>query len=219
VPHRIPAALVIVTALVAAACSTAAGTLEAGARQEELAPALLTEDEVRSAAEAPPGLESIDPAKAGLSEDPDPRGPCGATVEPLPVLDGAIAVFGQDDIVVVNVVLTETGGLAERLVTATAADLQPGCPAFTKEDTPFDEPQLTELVGSIDVGGLGDQAVAFQSIGLVGDNDPVYGVESLIRVGDALTAIVILSASRLPDGFVADLSAAAAARLLGLTAG
>ena len=123
----------VLIAVLAAACSAESGSLEEGARQEELATALLTEDDVRSAPEAPPDLEEVPPDRANLSEDSDPRGPCGAEVDALPVLDGAIAVFGRDEIVVVNIVLTETGGLAERLITATAHDLVPGCPAFTKD--------------------------------------------------------------------------------------
>jgi hypothetical protein len=199
--------------LLLGACTPDSGTLEEGSRQEELAAALITEEDVRGAANAPAGLESVPPDRANLTQDPDPRGPCGASVEALPVLDGAVAVFGRDDIVIVNIVLTGSGGLAERLVTATIEDLIPGCPAFTKEDTPFDEPQSTELLGEIDLGSIGDQAVAFQSTGTVGDNDPAFGVESLVRIGDDLSAIVILSSDRVDEGFAADLSRAAAARL------
>lgn len=219
VPHRIAVVPVLAALLLVSACSNATGTLQEGARQEELAPALLTEDQVRGASAAPDGLESVAPERANLSDDPDPRGPCGAVVEALPVLDGAVAVFGQDDIVVVNVVLVDTGGLAERLVGATIADLVAGCPAFTKEDTPFDEPQLTELIADIDLGGAGEQSVAFQARGTVGDNDPVYGVEALVRVGDDLTAIVILATEAVPEQFVQDLASAAAERLTAFRSG
>ena len=78
----------------------------------------ITEADVLEAPEAPPGLESLSAPSADLTDDPDPRGPCGAPVDPLPLLDGAIAFFGQDDIVIVNVVLADTGGLAERLAPA-----------------------------------------------------------------------------------------------------
>jgi hypothetical protein len=211
-------ALVAVGALLVAACSPQAGTLDTGARQDELAPALLTEEEVRSAPQAPPDLEAVPPDRANLSEDTDPRGPCGAEVEALPILDGAVAVFGRDDVVVVHIVLADTGGLAERLVDATIADLAPGCAAFTKE-TPFENPQTTELIGEIALGDAGDESVAFQSIGVVGDAEAVYGVQSMVRIGDALSTIVMLSATRLPDEFVAALSRSAAERLAALPAG
>jgi hypothetical protein len=205
--------ILLVLGAVVAGCTPDSGTLEEGARQDELAPALLDEEAVRAAAGAPGGLEEVPPERANLSEDPDPRGPCGAEVDALPILDGALAVFGRDDIVIVNVVLTETDGLADRLVTATAEDLNPGCPSFTKEDTPFEEPQVTELLAAVDLGGVGDQAVAFRSTGTVGDNAPVYGVESLVRLGDDLTAIVILSSDPVAEEFVVDLTRAAATAL------
>ncbi len=215
--RRFPFALLIGVALLASACAAPSGTFEDGALQEQLGPALVTLDEVLAATGAPVGLEEIAPDRANLREESNPRGPCGAEIDPLPVLDGAVAVFGQDDIVIVNVVLTATGGLAERLVSATAADLTPDCEPFEKEEAEFDAPQLTELTDVVDVSGLGDDGAAYMIKGTVGEADPAYGAQVLIRRGDDLSAIVILAAAPIDGAFVADLASAAAAGLVALT--
>jgi hypothetical protein len=228
--RRIPAAVVLAATLLLSACGAALGTLSEGARQTELAGALLTLDDVTAARSIPAGMTDVEPGRANLTDDEDQRGPCGAPVDPLPTVttsesdsatrfDGAIAVFGTDDFLVVNVVLADTGGLAERRTTALIDDLQPDCEGYEKEETPFEEPQATRLVGAIDIGDLGDQRVAFQIRAVVGDEDPAFGVEAAIRSGDALTEVLILSSERVPDETVADLAASAAERLATLQSG
>ena len=153
------------------------------------------------------------------TEDPDQRGPCGAPVDPLPLLDGAIAVFGTDDFLVVNVVLAGTGDFAERRTTALIDDLDPDCEGYEKAETPFGEPQATRLVGAVDFDGPGDQRIAYQVRGVVGAEDPAFGVEAAVRSGDALTEVLILSTERVPDETIADLAAAAAGRLVAFQSG
>ena len=217
--RRIPVAAALTAALLLAACDASLGTLTAGARQAELEGALLTLDDVLSAASIPTGITEVDPARANLTEDPDQRGPCGAPVDPLPLLDGAIAVFGTDDFIVVNVVLTDTGGLAERRTAALIEDLRPDCDGYVKDETPFGKPQAVRLVGPVELGDLGDQRIAFQVEAVVEDEDPAFGVEVAIRSGDALTEVLVLATDRVLDETVADLADAAAARLAAFLSG
>jgi hypothetical protein len=217
--RSIPAAAALAASLLLAACGASLGTLTEGARQAELQGALLTLEDVTAARSIPPGMSEVDPSRANLTEEPDQRGPCGAPVDPLPVLDGAIAVFGTDDFLVVNVVLTETGGFAERRTSALIEDLRPGCEGFEKEETPFGEPQATRLLGPIELGGLGDQRVAYQVRGVVGAEDPGFGVEAAIRFEDDLVQVLILSTEQVADETVADLADAAAGRLAAFRSG
>jgi hypothetical protein len=217
--RSIPAVAALAAALLLAACDASLGTLSEGARQDELQGALLTLEDVGAAGSIPAGISEVDPARANLAEDPDQRGPCGAPVDPLPLLDGAIAVFGTDDFMVVSVVLADTGEFAERRITALIDDLEPDCEGYEKEETPFGEPQATRLVGAIEIGDLGDQRVAFQIRGVVGEEEPAFGVEAAIRSGDALAEVLILSTERVPDETVADLARAAADRLSSFLSG
>jgi hypothetical protein len=215
--RSIPAALA--AALLLSACGASLGTLTEGERQAELEGALLTLDDVTAARSIPAGISEVDPSRANLTEDPDQRGPCGAPVDPLPVLDGAIAVFGTDDFLVVNVVLADTGEFAERRTTALIDDLDPDCEGYEKEETPFGEAQATRLVGPVELGTLGDQRIAFQVRGVVGAEDPAFGVEAAVRSGDDLTEVLILSTERVPDETIADLATAAAGRLIAFQSG
>lgn len=183
-----------------------------GALQADLAPALLTADEVRDAPGAPGGLTIAGGDRIDITQDPDPRGPCGAVVDAVPFDAGAVAVFGRPDVILVHLVLVDTADLAERVIDQHRSDLRPGCAPYAKT-AQSGGTQQTELIREVALPDLGDESVAFLVRGVVGDAAPVYGLQTLIRRGTDLVALVLFTSEPLEDDFIRELAVTATRRL------
>ncbi|MDX1690449.1 MAG: hypothetical protein R3290_05450 [Acidimicrobiia bacterium] len=151
---------------------------------------LLTLEDIHAAPVAPAALRSAPEGAEAVGPDPDPRGPCGASVPPFPVADAAVAVFERPDVTVVHAVADGAPGLVD----AVRSDLAPGCASFTKASVAGD--QETELVGSLDPGP--SAAVGYVWRTVVGDAPPAFVAHVLIEGRDGAVAGVWVFADTMP---------------------
>lgn len=166
--------------------------------------ALLIPDDLRELPVAPDGIEQVPPEDLGVTEDPDPRAPCGKRID-LPSQDeGAVATFTWSSSP--RGVLLQTSwdlpdGEAARIFDAYRKDIRPGCPPYTTR-TPFGKQRVTPL-GEIDVqdaGGVRAVAVGL-SVSVQGGGG--HASAALAQRGSWLTYVVIFSEKPMHDAFVA----------------
>jgi hypothetical protein len=127
-----------------------------------------------------------------LFENPDPRGPCGGSVPPVP-LTGAIGrTFAQDDVVLVELV-SEAGPDAEAYLAALRADTgRAPCDGFQSQ-TNTGATQAVSDIAVVDLTTVGDGALAWTSSITVSGIKTTAGAVALLA-GDHLAFIQVHSA-------------------------
>lgn len=181
-----------------------------------LARSLLEVDDLEALVGAPLGIEEMSTEEAGLTQNPDPRGPCGQTVdaaEPPPWDEAALSVFAWDDPpsgTLIHAIWEMPGDSAARLYAKFRRQYDPECPPWQSE-TPWGTQTVT--VGpplDVDTG----RAEAF---GYTMDFDVEggggAGALGVIRRGPRLAYVMVLSDAPLSTQFLADAIVEAARRL------
>jgi hypothetical protein len=208
------ASIMIVVCLTAAACGGAGGTHAATPATSNPAPSLRIA--LLTAAQLPgkPDVYAGGPVSAAsITDDPDPRGPCGVRLSQPSLRAGVVAQFqSRRPAAVFQWINRIPPATATAYVAAVMDDIRPGCRAFTSA-TPYGHPQLNAFVRAIALPALGDQRVAITlRIRLLARGARTgYGTEILIRDGDYLTAIVLSGLRPQAPRLVRAVAAAAAA--------
>lgn len=154
------------------------------------------------------------PERAPAFENPDPRGPCGARAPQPPGMDhAALVTLRAGSYQVVEVVSAPAPGEAARYLDALAADLRPGCPPH-ESTTNQGHVQRVSGVEAVDVGGVGDRAVAWTARAEVGTSRVNAGLVAL-HVGPRFAYVQVFSVDPPPPATVRALAEAAARRLAG----
>ena len=208
------ASILVLVCLAAAACGGAGGTGSSvkHVTAKALRRALLTAAQLP----ATPDPYAGGPASpASITDDPDPRGPCGAMLTQPSLHRGAVAQFRSGDpAAVFQWVNRLPATVASAAVAAVSNDIRPGCPAFNSA-TPYGHPQRNTFVRAISLPSLGDQRVAITlRIRLMAPGArAAYGTEILIRKGDYLTVVVLSGLQPQTPSVVRAVAASAAADL------
>ncbi len=113
------------------------------------------------------GVEAREIESLPISENPDPRGPCGGKVPPVP-LDQAFGRSFRSERVVVIELITPSGQRPKEQLAAYQADLRPGCGPYESKTTG----DITQRVSDITPLAVGDLALPaigwFQTIEVEG---------------------------------------------------
>lgn len=175
---------------------------------------LLTAGDLDALAGAPTGIQEVPADDAGLTQDPDPRTPCGDRASLPPWETAAVTSFTWSRAplgVVAHAVWELPPASGERLFSEFRRDLDPGCPAY-RSRTPTGEQEVT-LLDEIEIEDAGDaDAVAWTSRISVGPAGG-FGAAGVAQRGERFAIVFLISEGRLPDGFVAGAVEAAARRL------
>lgn len=208
----------LVVCLTAAACGGAGGTgstakpVTAKVTTRSLRGALLTAAQLP----ATPVAFAGGPVTSGsITDDPDPRGPCGEKLSQPSLQSGAVAQFRSPAPAAVFQWVNRTPpGEATTYLTGVADDIRPGCAAF-RSATPYGHPQLNVFVRATALPPLGDQRVAVtMRLRLLAPGErAAYVTEILIREGDYMSAIIVSGLRRQPPRLVRAVAASAAADL------
>lgn len=169
---------------------------------------LLTEADVRAVA----GLEDAVAetlADAAMFENPDPRGPCGAPVPPIPMAAGYGRAFRGDGVIVVEILMPASAARAS--VDAMKADARASCGPYTSRTNLGDVQQ----VGDITILGMPagcTRCVGWLSKVTVGGAANFGGV-ALFESGGSTGMLQVVAAGPVPGAVVRDLLDRALARL------
>jgi hypothetical protein len=173
--------------------------------EDELRPLLLTLRDVRSIRELPPDLEAV-PETSPRSDSRDTRGPCGAKVARPSLSNGALALFGSEELRVTNAVVRPGQRVVERFLRDMRADVRTPCGPF---DLTLDNGQ-TEHVQPlvIDVPGHTRDAVAYVvETAVNGKVD--FGAAVALGHDDLLDVVGVRSSSPVPVDALLELAARA----------
>jgi hypothetical protein len=210
---RALAALGVVVAL-GAGCSSGSGTTSSTPPIEstaaKLEPGLLTLAQVRVAL-ATPGYRRTSAKGIDLNDNPDPRGPCGATVTQPSFRPGAVATFRNRSSAVATIVIEPGAAAAKQYLDALVADARPGCPPFVST-TNYGETQRVEPV-VVPLPPLADGAVASGGVVTVGDSPRSAGVSITVRDGGRMALTMMISGSDIPESAIVALARASAKAL------
>jgi hypothetical protein len=160
------------------------------------------------------GLTEVDLEEGPLYENPDPRGPCGATsASRLKFQDAAIAFFqSPSGVSVLHALWNLPPGQAAAVLAEARADMRPGCPPF-ESDTPFGGPQVNEFLGAIDLPSIGEDRLALSHRIEGPAGGTVYGTVALIRIETWLASLAIFSPEEVDDRVVSRLADAVGRKL------
>lgn len=214
---------VVVAALALAGCGarsgaqgrasrpSTAGAVTTGPRQQDLRSALLTLAEVQALPNAPDGLTEL-PRSFGPFENVDPRGPCGAAITRPPDPDAVIALTAQaSGVTVYHLVYGMAPGRAAQLIAELRADMRPRCPPFRSRSV-FGV-HTTQFLGERMAPPVGDDRLAtLNRTSFTGTPDG-YLTNALIRSGDHLAVIMVITFTPIPPDFSVELMAAAPKKL------
>lgn len=188
---------ILLVCLTAAACGgSATGSTHTTPPATTIAPHVLA-DGLLTAAQLRPvaGTFVRQPVSTtSVTEDPDPRSPCGARVSLPSLHHGAVTELrSRAPAELFQWINDLRPGAAERLVGAFARDVRPGCPAY-RTATPYGHPQLNRFIRGIRLPRLGDERLAATTrVRLLAPGGrPAYGTEILIREGNRLTFITLV---------------------------
>jgi hypothetical protein len=218
---RLALAIVLVCLTAAACGGGGAGRASSGPATTRIAPprlatALLTTAQVRDAA----GVYVRVPGTS-LTDNPDPRAPCGARVSLPPLREGAVAIFRSKAPAEIDQwILDLPPGAAAKLVRVAERDVRPGCPAY-RSATPYGPAQQNRFVRTIALPSLGDgRLAAIVRLSSPAASRPFYGTEIMIREGDRLSLISLVGFRPPPARIVRAVATRAAAdmRILGPSA-
>jgi hypothetical protein len=174
----------------------------------DLAATLLTEDDLAGV----PGLSSAVASELGdaeLFENPDPRGPCGTPVAPMPG-PAAGRAFAGDTATLVQVVYERADEL-DSFVDEITRDLVPGCGPHESRTNIGTTQQVSEPT-PLDTAGVGDRAIGWTTEITSAGQTAAAGVILVVADGRA-TALQFLAAEDSPVDLV-PLARAAADRLV-----
>jgi hypothetical protein len=175
---------------------------------------LLLASDLEEVPVAPEGIVKVSPQELGVTEDPDPRAPCGKRVTLPPQDEGAVAAFTWDSSprgVLLQSSWELPDGEAARIFDTYRKDIRPGCPPYTTR-TPFGKQEVTPT-GEIDVQDAeGVRAVAV-GLSVSARGRRAYASAAMAQRGTWLTYVVIFSEKPMHDAFVAG-SVTAAGNLL-----
>lgn len=187
------APIIVFVCLTAAACGgahPAAMPVTIQTPAPSLRSALLTAGQLPARPDAYSGGQV---SAASITEDPDPRGPCGVRLRQPSLHHGAVAQFRSGEPAAVFQWINRLPpGVASTFVAAVSDDIRPGCPAFNSA-TPYGHLERNTFVRVIPLPPLGDQRVAITlRIRLMAQGARAgYGTEILIREGDHLTVVTL----------------------------
>jgi hypothetical protein len=169
---------------------------------------MLTESDVREIA----GFSSVvatDLDDVAVYENPDPRGPCGAPVDPMPTGVAGRAFTGAD--VTIVQLLHEDGAALAEYAEVLADDLRPGCGPHES----FTNVGATQRVGepsAVDTAGIGDSSVGWTTEITVEEHTAHAGLVFVVLGGRA-TAIQVMSTDVVTADAMVALAQGAATRL------
>lgn len=182
-----------------------------------LEPSLLEAGTLQDMVGAPLYIEEMSAEEAGLTENPDPRGPCGqiaGAAEPPPWDDAALSVFVWEDAPpgsLTHAVWDLPGDSAARLYSKFRRQYEPGCPPYESE-TPWGTQTVT--VGppvEIEAPARTDAFGFTMDVELEGGGGA--GAVAVMRRGPRLGSVMVLSAAPLSSQFLAEAMTEAARRL------
>ncbi len=162
--------------------------------------ALLTDEDLH----AVPGFEGVatkEIDKLPLFENPDPRGPCGGKVPPVP-LDEAFGRSFQSDRIVALELVVPSGPRQKEQLAAYQADLRPACGPYESKTRTGDTQRVSQVT-PLALGDLAAPAIGwFQEIEVQGQRFQAGIV--FAEVGDRFLflqfqGIVLPAASSLED--------------------
>jgi hypothetical protein len=208
---------VLVTALALAGCghqsrSTTAAPVTTRPPQRDLRSALLTLAEVQALPHAPDGLTEQPNPPFGKVYRGDPRGPCGGTVMLLPDPDAVISFTAQPDgVTVYHLVFAMAAGRAAQFLAESRADMRPRCPAFRSRSV-FGI-HTTQFLGEMMTPPVGDDRLATLNRTSFAGTPDAYVAYAVIRSGDDLSWIAVITFTPIPPDFAVEVMAAAAKKL------
>lgn len=172
--------------------------------------ALLTTADLRTVRGLPRDIEAVSLDAVRLFENPDPRGPCGAKIDPPELSRGrGVGLRSEQDFgweFVFALPLAE----AKAYVGSVAADTRAGCPAY-RSRTNTGATQQVRLDRVVDIGEAGDEQTA-STFTLTNDGQTLRGAQLTIRDADRVAQLVLFTP--LSDQALRALAARAAARLM-----
>jgi hypothetical protein len=176
----------------------------------ELRGLLLTDDQLRAAG-LPADLTTRPDDQLSAYENPDPRGPCGTPMNQRDLYAGGVRFYAGSTVAVFEAVSRLPQARAEELLGAIAADIRPGCPEFiSRTNTGAD--QTNHFGAPIELGGIGDQAIGWQTTqGVQGQLAHVYC--GIVRDGDLVVTLVVIAPTLLEISVVRRAVEAAGNRL------
>lgn len=170
---------------------------------------LLTEDDLH----AVPGFEGVatkEIENLPLFENPDPRGPCGGKVPPVP-LDQAFGRSFQSERILAVELIVPSGPRQKEQLAAYQADLRPGCAPYESKTNTGETQRVSEIT-QLALGDLAVPAIGwFQEIEVQGQRFQagiVFG-----EVGDRFLFLQFQGVILPPAASLEDLSQRAVDRL------
>ena len=196
------------------ALEPAAPQITEGADDPELTGSLISLAEIESSPQSPRGLIEQPVEDASLFENPDPRGPCGASVSQPAFKDAAIVAFSTTQppyASINNAVWDLPNREAEEFLEAWREDIRPDCPPFVSK-TPFGE-QRAEFLKEIPLPELADDALAASSRIIVEGQPTLYAGAALLRDGTRLSIVSVFSEDPIFPRFIQAIAKVAADKL------
>lgn len=183
-----------------------------------LARSLLTADEFLTLDGAPSGIEEVSAQDAGLTENPDPRGPCGQIADAAeipPWGDAALSVFtwdGSPQGSLTHGIWDLPEGDAARLYAKYRRQYEPGCPPYESE-TPWGTQTVT--VGPpIEILYTGrSEAFGFTMDVTIENGGGAAAGVAVMQRGTRLGFVMVLAEGPVSDRFLSDVTTLAARRL------
>jgi hypothetical protein len=180
----------------------------------DLTPALLTTSDLQRVDGLPDDVRAADPSAVNLADNPDPRGPCGATItQPDLAQDEAIAITSASILGIQGVLVPSEISAADYL-DANLDDATEGCPAWTSTTSTGS----TQTVTLVDV--VPEQRVPEgidQQLGFVLEvedaGQTAYAGLVLLRAGDVLSQVAWFGGAEIDPRTVSEVVVLAAARL------
>lgn len=176
----------------------------------ELSAALLTESDVR----AVPGLSTlaaIDFSKIPITENPDPRGPCGAVVPALKLDNASGRLFSSERVTIFEFVV-EADAYQEAYFAALQADAVEGCPPH-QSTTNVATTQTVSNVSFLPVEHLEAAAIGWTSSIEAGAPPPTSGGTWMLGASTRFSLIIVIAAEPIPSLTMDALARAAIKRI------
>jgi hypothetical protein len=216
--------VVLVAALALAACGkesrsedrasrpTTAAPVTTSPHQQALRSALLTLAEVQALPDAPDGFAELPSPPFGKLYDADPRGPCGGTITKPPAPDAIVSFGAQPSgVTVYHAVYGMAMGRAEQSIAELRADMRPRCPAFRSRSVAG--VHTTQFLGEMLMPPVGDDRLAILWRTRFADTPDAYLTYAVIRAGDDLSVVMVMTFAPIPPDFPVEVVAAAAKKL------
>jgi len=146
------------------------------------------------------GFQEESVSKADITQDPDPRAPCGKKMYQPSLRSGVLEVFSSDGGTVFQWLNRLPKGVAQTFASTVRGDIRPGCPSF-QSATPGGT-QLNEFLHEIPLQKLRSDAVATESRVTARGAQSAYAAQITMDRGPYLTFLVYFSQSPIADAFI-----------------